>query len=394
MVRRRQFRLGKNVEAPLFRLFADALDQIVWIVRGVPERIVFISSAFNKVFGIHPEELYDFPNLWLDCIIPEDRQRVEKAFADWVGGRAPVYNVEYRIHRRTDGALRWISARGAVVTAPGSKDPVGIFGGVAEDVTARKSLEEESVELTRRLERAVTFRDEFISLASHELRTPLVPLKLSLQTMNRMMSRPEEAALRVTGGPEFSRLLSVAMEQVLRLEVLTNNLLDASAVRAGKLEVHRTETDLSELLEGIVSAHRHWVETAGSTLQVRLQSQVTGEFDRMRIEQIIVNLISNALKYASGTLIEIDLEQLDGTARLRVRDHGAGIPENLMARLFERFMRGNGNQGKQGIGLGLFLSRQIAEAHGGRLSARNAPDGGAVFELIVPVRERIALPAA
>jgi PAS domain S-box-containing protein len=370
----------------LLQMLAEGVDEVLWFSTFAPEKVLFVSPAFEQVWGRKAAELYAQPRLWTEAILEEDRDAMYRAYLDWIEGRAARFDVEFRIRRHSDGQVRWISDRGEFIR---EFDGLTVVGGIAEDITEWRQLEQERAELMHRLKDALSIRDEFISLASHELRTPLVPLKLSLQTINRLTNLEKGPSFGVLGRLDFQRLLSTAMEQVLRMEVLTNNLLDASSLQAGKLEIHRQETNLSALLQGIIASHRHWVESSGSTLEVRIQPDVIGEFDPMRVEQIIVNLISNALKYAPGTLIEIELEQLDGTARLIVRDHGPGIPSEFMPRLFDRFARSEKNKKKQGIGLGLYLSRQIAEAHGGRISARQATTGsGAEFELIVPVRER------
>jgi len=372
-------------EEALLQMLAEGVGQVLWFTRPDPEQVLFVSPAFEKLWGVTAEQIYAEPRLWVDGIIPEDRERANAAFSDWLTGRSPKFEVEFRVRRKSDGEVRWISDRGVFIR---KFDGMTVVGGVAEDITEQKRLRDDLQELLGRLRQALAFRDEFISLASHELRTPLVPLKLSLQTIHRLLQMEKQPVAGVLGRPEFQQLLSTAMEQVLRMEVLTNNLLDASSLQAGKLEIHREEINLSALLQSIIASHRHWVESSGSTLEVRIQRDVVGDFDRVRMEQIIVNLISNALKYAPGSLIEIELEQLDGSARLIVRDHGPGIPAELRPRLFERFSRSEKEKAKRGIGLGLYLSRQIAEAHGGRIVAHDTHGGGAEFALIVPVRER------
>jgi PAS domain S-box-containing protein len=372
-------------EEVLLQMLAEGVDEVLWFLRPDPKQVLYVSPAFETIWGMTAEQLYAKPRLWIDAIIPEDRERTNAAFTAWLEGRAPSFEVEYRIRRRSDGKVRLIFDRGVFIR---QFDGVLVVGGVAEDVTDQRKLREDREELLHRLEHALQFRDEFISLASHELRTPLVPLKLCIQTISRLLQMDKQPLSGALGRPELQRLLSTALEQVLRMEVLTNNLLDASSLQAGRLEIHREEMNLSDLLNGIIAAHRHWVESSGSSLRVRIQPDVVGRFDRMRIDQIVVNLISNALKYAPGSLIEIDLERLDGTARLIVRDHGPGISADLWPKLFERFARSEKAKGKRGIGLGLYLSRQFAEAHGGRISARQAEGGGTEFELIVPVRER------
>jgi PAS domain S-box-containing protein len=363
-------------EEALLQMLADGVDEVLWFSTPHPEQVLYVSPAFEQVWGCKAADLYAHPQLWTESILEEDRDEAYRAFSQWIEGSAAKFDVEFRIRRQSDDEVRWISDRGVFIR---QFDGTTVVGGIAEDITELKQLESERENLLGRLQQALQFRDEFISLASHELRTPLTPLKLSLLTMDKLKGQPSR---------DWDRLILVALDQVRRLEVLMNNLLDASQIRTGRFQVQREETNLSELLESIVAAHRHWIESSGARIRTRIQPDVIGSFDRMRIEQIVVNLLTNAMKYAPGSTIDLELEQLDGSARLVVRDHGPGIAPEFLAKLFQSFSRAPESSRASGLGLGLYLCRRISEAHGGSIRAENVPDGGARFELLVPVRHR------
>jgi signal transduction histidine kinase len=260
------------------------------------------------------------------------------------------------------------------------------MGGIAEDITERKLLEQERIELLTQLQQALHFRNEFISMASHELRTPLTPLKLSLLTLEILNRRGGAGVERET---DWEKMLAIALEQVRRLETLTNNLLDVSKIQSERFQIARAELNLSELLETLLAAHRHWAETSGCELRGHIEPGVVGDFDRMRVEQVVVNLLSNAMKYAPGAPIDVSLVRLDGHASITVRDHGPGIGSSFLPKVFEPFSRDSKVRGSTGLGLGLYICRRIAEAHGGIIQATNAEGGGAEFILTLPVRERM-----
>jgi PAS domain S-box-containing protein len=377
---------------PLVSTLVERLDAALWMVFPATGQIRYLSSGAERVLGFRIQELYEAPFLILQCIVPEDRERVMRVFSSGLSGGAPEPEVWFRVTRRSDQQVRWIRARGIWIRTIQGRV---IAGGIAEDLTElRQSLGRSEVGLGSGSE---SLEQEFISLASHELKTPLAPLKLTLQTLARLVEQGGEMSpLRLVAGASepgvdrVQRLLTIALAQVGRMEVLTNNLLDASQLQAGHFEVRRQETDLSKLLERLVECYRSWVESAGGRLALKVLPGVVGWFDELRIEQVFSNLISNAVKYAPGSLIEVELEQFDGIARLMIRDHGPGIPEGLMPELFDKFRRGDGVRKLAGFGLGLYICRRIAEAHGGAIRAENLADGGARFELSLPARERMA----
>jgi signal transduction histidine kinase len=261
---------------------------------------------------------------------------------------------------------------------------------LARDLGQRAGMAVENARLYQSAQRAIAIRDEFLSIASHELKTPLTALRLQLHTILRGAQRPPEHAMPAE---RVSRAVDVAARQTERLAKLVDTLLDVSRITAGKLELEPETVDLGAAAREIVQRLTPELAAAGCTVELRLEPGVVGRWDRMRVDQIVTNLLTNAAKYGAGRPIEVDVGGDEHVARLRVRDHGIGIAENKLSRIFERFERGVSAREFGGLGLGLYIVRQIVEAHGGSVRAESLRDG-ARFEVDLPrSRDHRAKPA-
>lgn len=244
------------------------------------------------------------------------------------------------------------------------------------------ALESSYHELERRVEErttearaAVQMRDEFLSIASHELRTPLTALTLELQLLARKVEK-----LGVS--EEKSQTLALSdksLNAVKRLTLLLDELLDLTRIQVGKFEVHPKEADLVPILHDCVSKFSLEASQLGSTITIDSPPRLVHVFDPLRIEQVLTNLISNALKYGGSGNIDVAASMSGSTLKFFVRDYGPGIPLEKQATLFERFERADANQDIQGLGLGLYISKQIIDAHGGMLAVESEPGKGAKF---------------
>ncbi|WP_404367847.1 ATP-binding protein [Corallococcus coralloides] len=252
---------------------------------------------------------------------------------------------------------------------------------VSERTHARQQLEA----LTRDLQHALTARDTFLGVASHELKTPVTALLLHLEMTRRRLSP-------MRSDPPTPEKLLVAVEsaqrQVERMSRLVDELLDVSRIRAGKLDLHLEESDPMELVHEVLDIFREQMEQARCILQLRAELNVRVWWDRSRMQQVLTNLVSNAIKYAPGTSLGVGLRKHGDRLILYVSDGGPGIPPEHQARVFERFERGGPPRSVHGLGLGLFIARQIVEGHHGKLVLKSAPGQGAAFIIDLPLPPR------
>jgi PAS domain S-box-containing protein len=242
----------------------------------------------------------------------------------------------------------------------------------AEDLARRCALAIENARLYREARDAVVARQEFLRVASHELRTPVQALRFTIEALERKKQ------------PELATLVSRAGKQVERLNALNESLLTATRIVTGELRPTSEEVDLGELVARV--ARRSWEEArrAGSTLRVdAVPVRVRG--DGAAIEQAIANLVANAIKYGGGKPIEIAVDTLGAMARVLVTDHGIGIAQEDVGRVFDRFERAVSARHYGGLGLGLYVARGIAEAHGGKITVASERGAGSSFILSLPL---------
>jgi signal transduction histidine kinase len=230
---------------------------------------------------------------------------------------------------------------------------------------------------------AIGVRDEFISIASHELKTPLTALKLRLTAAVRtqQLAAPREAVAE----EKLARSLAAAGTTTDRLVSLVDDLLDASRLTAGRLGLHLEPVLLVDLVRDVAGRLREQAAEAGSTIDVAVAEPIVGRWDRTRIEQILTNLLSNAIKYGGGKPIHVSAHAANGWLRLDVKDAGLGISRADQARIFQAFERVTTASRVGGLGLGLYIGRQIAVAHGGTLSVDSKPGFGSTFTLALPL---------
>jgi PAS domain S-box-containing protein len=250
---------------------------------------------------------------------------------------------------------------------------------VAEDLGRRCAMAVDSSLLYRSSQVAIQMRDEFLSIASHELRTPLTSLLLRLEAFER--TARDERALDVR---HLEASLGVIHRQAKRLNALVEQLLDVARLRRGLLELDREESDLAEILKEVCGRFAANLTHAGCTLTLLTPASVVGRWDRMRLEQVITNLLSNAIKFAHSSAIDAGVDADVDTARLFVRDRGMGIPPADQERIFERFERAAPPRHFGGLGLGLYITRQIVEAHGGSIRVSSTPGQRSTFIVKLP----------
>jgi signal transduction histidine kinase len=231
------------------------------------------------------------------------------------------------------------------------------------------------------LQRSLRMRDEFMSLVAHELRTPLNTLFLESQMRNLQLKNGNLAAFEVD---KLAGMVKRDERQIKAMIRLIDDMLDVSRIRSGTLSIRPAQVELTALLERVVSDLSLQAAAAGCTLTLQAHPPVSGWWDEFRIEQVIVNLLTNALRYGGGQPVEVSVHDVDGCVRIDVRDQGRGIAAEDAERIFEPYERGARNGEPKGLGLGLYISRQLAESHGGQLGMQSRPGAGSVFSLTLP----------
>jgi signal transduction histidine kinase len=218
---------------------------------------------------------------------------------------------------------------------------------------------------------ALRRREEFLSIASHELKTPLTPLRIGLQLMR---DHPQRA-------PE---LIGRSLRQLDRLSGLVDSLLDVSRLGRGTMALAPTDVDLADVVREVAHRQESTARAAGCSLELHVEEGLVGRWDRGRLEQVIGALLGNAFKYAAGTGVDVTARRREDRAQVVVRDRGAGIPPEDLDRIFREFERGRTDRALGGLGLGLYLARQVVEAHGGTLRAETHAGQGACFVMELP----------
>lgn len=243
--------------------------------------------------------------------------------------------------------------------------------------------------LAEQAQAAVQVRDEFLGVAAHELRTPLTSLTLQLQLLRRTLARgaPPEPAKLEHG-------VATAERQTARLSQLVDSLLDISRLTGGRLVLHPEALDLAEVVREVAQRFEAESLANGVALRVDAPEPVPGRWDRLRLEQVLTNLLSNALKYGRGAPVDVHVRREgEGGARLEVHDRGIGISPEDVGRIFGRFERAVSSRHYGGLGLGLFITRQLVEALGGHITVDSVPQQGSTFTVTLPCAAPAHAPA-
>jgi signal transduction histidine kinase len=314
-------------------------------------RILFLNPLAEELFGYGGAELVGQP---FERLIPRLMGRRKD------GGEFPA-ELSLNSLETEDGLL--------LVAALREREP-----------SERHRIAEERARLAQAQE-AVRMRDEFLSVTAHELRTPLTALQLQLDALEQSL-RTIDPAVRAAYGRVQARV-DKAVRTVTRLTDLVNTLLDLSRIMGGRLRLQMEATDLSVLVRE-VSAEFSEPERTGSVVVVDAPASLEAVCDRFRLEQILTNLLSNAIKYGQGHPVEVKLRADEQAVRLSVRDHGIGIAAEDQERIFEKFERATSARNYGGMGLGLYISRYLAEAHGGEITVEATVGEGATFMLRIP----------
>jgi PAS domain S-box-containing protein len=313
--------------------------------------VLAVNPAYCALYGRNPQE---FIGQSFALIFPEEaRADAEAQYRAVFANPDPPRSYEARV-QRPDGSERVVEARADFLVR--DEERVAMISAI-RDVTERKRLDQA--------------QQDFVAMASHDLASPLTVMRARVQLMLRRQTFDEES-------------LNAILEQTTRMERLVTDLRELAQAEGGGLSVQREAVDLAALAQEAVERAR----TLAAGRIVRLESPaapVVVAGDRDRLGQVLDNLLGNAVKYSSqGGEIVVRVDAAAGVARLSVADEGPGIPADVLPRLFERFYRGVHQAGEAGLGLGLYISRMLVEAHGGRILAASEPGVGSTFTIVLP----------
>jgi PAS domain S-box-containing protein len=283
---------------------------------------------------------------------------------------------DFVLRRRDEDEERWFLVSAAPLTVAERRLGAVVF---MTEVTASRRGEEALRQANEKLREADRRKDDFLSAASHELRTPLTTLALHAHGLTRALG---DGA--VVDPARIRRKLASMEAQLERLDRLVTTLVDVSRVSSGRLHVERQWCDLAQLAADAVERFEDVAERGGSRLTLEA-APTRGRWDPLRIDQVLTNLVDNALKYARGSAVEVRVATRPGEAICSVRDFGPGIPRESQARIFQQWERAAEARVFGGLGLGLWITRQIVEAHGGTISVDSAPGEGATFTVRLPM---------
>ncbi|TPG76249.1 hybrid sensor histidine kinase/response regulator [Pseudomonas arsenicoxydans] len=232
------------------------------------------------------------------------------------------------------------------------------------------------------LEQAVRMRDDFMSIVAHEVRTPLNGLILETQLRKMHLARDNASAFTLD---KMHAMVDRDERQIKSLIRLIEDMLDVSRIRTGKLSIRPTKFDLVQLVGNLLNNFKPQVEAAECSTCFTAEQPVVGNWDEFRIEQVISNLLTNALRYGGKSRIDVRVYVQDGQARVEVQDQGIGISEENQRRIFQQFERVSAKTVVAGLGLGLFISEQIVAAHGGSIAVESKINEGALFRVCLPL---------
>jgi two-component system, chemotaxis family, CheB/CheR fusion protein len=262
----------------------------------------------------------------------------------------------------TDGARRWFEAHGQPIRTTDQEGGVVLI----RDITERSFLRQQTA---------------FVALVGHELRTPLSAISGSLQLLLRLPPGSDE-------DPRLRQYADASLRQVRRLAEMVNDLTDVVRLQEGRFEVHLQPLDLAPLVAETVELMQAQAE--GQTLRLDAAApSLPVHGDARRLQQVLFNLLGNAILHAPDSpLVDVRLRRADDRAELEVQDYGPGIPAADREAIFSRFhqVAGPGLSGRAGLGLGLFITREIVAAHGGTIAVDSREGEGSTFRVRLPLR--------
>lgn len=350
------------------RQFVESMPQMAFIAAANGDITYFNRPWYEYVKGLDGTEGWG----WKDKPIhhPDDLPIVIRRWSHSIESGEP-YEIEYRL-RRHDGVYRWHLGRANPIKDRDGKITKWI--GTNTDIHDKKEIEE-------RLENAIRSRDEFLSIASHELKTPLTAMHLQNQIYKRAAKKADSFDRQ-----RVEDMVDQNERQVYRLRKLVEDMLDVSRIRVGKLKTYKELGDLSVHLRDIVEKmFPQFLQKGFPEPELFIDPDIEADYDMLRIEQVLTNLLLNAIRYGEKKPVTVSLQKTHDHVMIKIKDRGIGISQSDKERIFEKFERGIDSYDVSGLGLGLYISKKIIEAHDGEISVEARPGQGSEFTITLPL---------
>ena len=370
----------KRTEAALdqFKITLDSVHDAVWMFDVSTLCFTYANETATARLGIEAADVERTGPLEFLPLL--DRTRFDEILAPLRAGTTDVVKLE-SFERGRGNSERAIEM---AIQKVASRVDKPRFVAIVRDVTDRQRAEAERARLLADSQAAVRSRDQFLSVASHELKTPVTALQLHIDHLVR--SAREH---RAVPQERLQHSLTAVDRQVQRLTRLIDNLLDVSRVTETRLDLVVEDVDLRQIVEAAVERFLPEARRAACSIEVTSDEAVRGVWDGGRLDQLVMQLLGNAVKYGAGKPVEINVRNTGDRVRLSVRDRGIGISSDDHQRIFQRFERASSERQYGGLGLGLWIVQQIVTAHGGEIRVQSTMGEGATFEVDLPTRATI-----
>lgn len=347
------------------------------------------NSQSEIVFGWKKEEALG--KVLAELIIPiEFREAHQKGLAKFLAtGEGPILNrrIELSCYRK-DGLQFPVE----LTVTPIEEDKGYSFYAFIRDVTDTHKIKEKQLFLLEQehlareaAEKSLNMRDDFLSIAAHELKTPITPLALQLQVIEKILKETNRQELLQTRIEDLLLMIQNSKQELNRFTKLVDVLLDVTRISAGRLILKFKKVDLVLIIQDLLLRFGGMIKQSGSQIETVLPPRIIGCWDKVRVESVVENLLTNSLKYGNNKPIRITAYKNENKVIFSIEDHGIGISKDDKEKIFKRFERASSVNKYSGLGLGLYITKKIVEAHHGNISFESELGQGAKFIVELPV---------
>ncbi|MGD1910697.1 MAG: PAS domain-containing protein [Rivularia sp. (in: cyanobacteria)] len=352
-----------------FKQFAENVDIVFWVCDIDVTEFLYISPAYEKIWGKSCASLYEQPRSFLDTVHPEDLPRLMTA----IENNPTSIDEEYRI-MQPNGTIRWMHDR----TFPVKDENGGVYhmAGIAEDITYYKQAEEETYKALQRERELSDVKSEFIATTSHEIRTPLSVIQSSIDILQHRIDKLSDEKKQ----KHFKKIESA----VQRISSIVNDLLIIAEDEAGSLQFQPSEVDITQLCQEIINTIVNY-DANRIEFKVSGDGATTAMLDTKLISHILNNLLENALKYSDpDKKVQFELGLLPSQIKFCIQDRGIGIPTENLSNIFNSFYRADNIGTKSGTGLGLSIVKRCVDLHSGGIAVNSTVGEGTIVNVTLP----------